>query len=99
MPTFIAKPTRVETGGNRPKLVDEYAGRVNSATCRTSIAHVRSPGGWQEPGQTPVCGVFVASLTENFKHPAGWPVRPTLRVKPGGRGERRPKQLDRTAVE
>src|ERR1035437_5638629 len=99
VPTFIAKPTRVETGGNRPKLVDEYAGRVNSATCRTSIAHVRSPGGWQEPGQTPVCGVFVASRTENFKHPAGWPVRPILAVKPGGRGERRPKQLDRTAVE
>ena len=69
MPTFIAKPTRVETGGNRPKLVDEYAGRVNSATCRTSIAHVRNPGGWQEPGQTPVCGVFVASLTEDVEAP------------------------------
>ena len=69
MPTFIAKPTRVETGGNRSKLVDEYAGRVNSAACRTSIAHVRSPGGWQEPGQTPVCGVFVASLTEDVEAP------------------------------
>jgi hypothetical protein len=88
VPAFIARPARAEAAGNKPKLIDEYVGRVNSAAWRTSIAHMRGPGGWQEPGQTPVCGVFVASLTENFKHPAGWPVRPTLAVKPGGRGER-----------
>jgi len=53
MPTLIAKPTRVEAAGNKPKLIDEYIGRLNSATTGVSIAHMRSPGGWQEPGQTP----------------------------------------------
>jgi len=53
VPTFIAAPTRVEAAGNRPKLIDEYVGRVNTATGHVSIAHMRSPGGWQEPGQTP----------------------------------------------
>ncbi len=52
-PTLIAQPTRVEAAGNKPKLIDEYVGRVNSATSEVSVAHMRSPGGWQEPGQTP----------------------------------------------
>jgi mannose-6-phosphate isomerase-like protein (cupin superfamily) len=43
----------VEAAGNKPKLIDEYVGRVNSRTEAVSIAHMRSPGGWQEPGQTP----------------------------------------------
>jgi len=43
----------VEAAGNKPKLIDEYIGRVNSGTDNVSIAHMRSPGGWQEPGQTP----------------------------------------------
>jgi len=53
MPTLIAGPARVEAAGNRPKLIDEYIGRVNSGTAEVSVAHMRSPGGWQEPGQTP----------------------------------------------
>lgn len=53
MPTHIAKPTRIEAAGNKPKLIDEYVGRVNSKTEATSIAHMRSPGGWIEPGQRP----------------------------------------------
>ena len=53
MPTWIAAPVRVEAAGNRPKLIDEYIGRVNSGSAILSIAHMRSPGGWQEPGQTP----------------------------------------------
>ena len=52
-PTFIAKPSRVTAAGNKPKLIDEYVGRVNSATGGVSVAHMRSPGGWIEPGQTP----------------------------------------------
>ncbi len=62
MPTLIAKPTRVEAAGNKPKLIDEYVGRVNSATSATSIAHMRSPGGWQEPGQTPEFEEFTVVL-------------------------------------
>ena len=52
-PTFIEKPSRVTAAGNKPKLIDEYVGRVNSATDGVSVAHMRSPGGWTEPGQTP----------------------------------------------
>lgn len=53
MPTLIQKPSRIEAAGNKPKLIDEYVGRVTSNTDAVSIAHMRSPGGWQEPGQTP----------------------------------------------
>ena len=53
MPTRIEAPSRVEAAGNKPKLIDEYIGRVNSGNRELSIAHMRSPGGWQEPGQTP----------------------------------------------
>ena len=53
MPTPIGKPARVASAGNKPKLIDEYIGRVNSATEEVSVAHMRSPGGWIEPGQTP----------------------------------------------
>jgi mannose-6-phosphate isomerase-like protein (cupin superfamily) len=53
MPTLIAAPTRVESAGNKPKLIDEYVGRVNSGEGRLSIAHMRSPAGWEEPAQTP----------------------------------------------
>jgi len=53
MPTLIMSPTRIEAAGNKPKLIDEYIGRVNSSTEAASVAHMRSPEGWVEPGQTP----------------------------------------------
>jgi mannose-6-phosphate isomerase-like protein (cupin superfamily) len=53
MPQLIATPTRVLAAGNKPKSIDEYVGRVNSTTTQLSIAHMRSPAGWEEPGQTP----------------------------------------------
>jgi len=53
MPTFLSQPSRVQAAGNPPKLIDEYIGRVNSKNEGLSIAHMRSPAGWQEPGQTP----------------------------------------------
>ena len=53
MPALIAQPTRIEAAGNKPKLIDEYVGRVNSSTSEASIAHMRSPEGWVEPGQKP----------------------------------------------
>src|SRR5436190_1658626 len=51
--TLIEKATRVAAAGNKPKLIDEYIGRQNSDTKGVSVAHMRSPGGWAEPGQTP----------------------------------------------
>lgn len=53
MPILIESPARVEAAGTRPKLIDEYAGRVNSAHSQVSVAHMRSPSGWMEPGQRP----------------------------------------------
>ncbi len=53
MPTLIGNPTRIEAAGNKHKLIDEYIGRVNSRHEAVSIAHMRSPGGWVEPGQRP----------------------------------------------
>jgi mannose-6-phosphate isomerase-like protein (cupin superfamily) len=52
-PTLIEHPSRVAAAGTKPKLIDEYIGRVNSDTEGLSVAHMRSPGGWIEPGQTP----------------------------------------------
>lgn len=53
MPTLIAAPTRVTAAGNMPKLIDEYIGQLNNKEGRLSVAHMRSPQGWEEPGQTP----------------------------------------------
>jgi len=62
MPTLITQPTRIEAAGNKPKLIDEYIGRVNSKTSAASVAHMRSPGGWLEPGQTPEFDEFTIVL-------------------------------------
>ncbi|MBA4032605.1 MAG: cupin [Planctomyces sp.] len=53
MPVLIPSPTQIEAAGNKPKLIREFFGRVNTAEERVSIAHMQSPGGWVEPGQTP----------------------------------------------
>lgn len=53
MPTLISKPTRIEAAGNRPKVIEEFVGRVNSGTPAVSVAQMNSPAGWVEPGQTP----------------------------------------------
>jgi mannose-6-phosphate isomerase-like protein (cupin superfamily) len=62
MPTLIAQPTRIAAAGNKPKLIDEYIGRVNSQTTSASVAHMRSPSGWVEPGQTPEFDEFTIVL-------------------------------------
>jgi mannose-6-phosphate isomerase-like protein (cupin superfamily) len=53
MPELITGPSRVEAAGTKPKLIDEYVGRVNTGEERVSVAHMRSPSGWVEPGQRP----------------------------------------------
>ena len=62
MPTLIAKPVRIEAAGNKPKLIEEYVGRVNSKTDSLSVAHMHSPQGWREPGQTPEFDEFTVVL-------------------------------------
>ena len=49
----IEKPTIIEAAGNKPKIIEEFIGRVNSQSDDLSIARMKSPGGWIEPGQTP----------------------------------------------
>jgi len=53
MPKLIEKATSIQAAGNKPKIIEEYIGRVNSGTTAVSIARMQSPSGWVEPGQTP----------------------------------------------
>lgn len=53
MPTLIGEPARIEAAGNKPKIIEEYIGRVNSRHESVSIARMQSPSGWVEPGQQP----------------------------------------------
>jgi mannose-6-phosphate isomerase-like protein (cupin superfamily) len=53
MPTLIAEPTVIKAAGNKPKRIEEFAGRVNSGHGTVSVARMVSPEGWREPGQRP----------------------------------------------
>jgi len=53
MPTLIEKPSVIAAAGNKPKIIEEFIGRVNSKTEALSVARMQSPSGWVEPGQTP----------------------------------------------
>lgn len=53
MPTLIQQPTIIQAAGNKPKQIEEYAGRVNSGHAGVSVARMISPEGWREPGQRP----------------------------------------------
>jgi ethanolamine utilization protein EutQ len=73
MPTLISKPTRIQSAGNQPKIIEEFVGRVNSKTPALSVAHMRSPEGWLEPGQTPEFDEYTVVLSGllKVKHKAG----------------------------
>jgi mannose-6-phosphate isomerase-like protein (cupin superfamily) len=62
MPTLIETPTRMAAAGLPGKLIDEHVGRVNSEDHEVSIAHMRSPSGWSEPGQRPEFDEFTIVL-------------------------------------
>jgi mannose-6-phosphate isomerase-like protein (cupin superfamily) len=53
MPTHVRSATEIKAAGNKPKIINEFFGRVNTGTEALSIAHMQSPSGWVEPGQTP----------------------------------------------
>lgn len=53
MPIHIKAPAVITAAGNQPKIIEEFVGRVNSKTRDLSIARMKSPAGWSEPGQTP----------------------------------------------
>lgn len=67
MPTHIPKPTVVQAAGNKPKQIEEFIGRVNSRTEALSIARMRSPAGWVEPGQTPEFDEYTVVLRGSLR--------------------------------
>jgi len=53
MPRLIDRPVVIAAAGNKPKRIEEYAGRVTSGDATVSVARMVSPEGWREPGQRP----------------------------------------------
>ena len=62
MPGLIRKPTKIEAVGKPPKTIEEFIGRINSSTAEVSIARMKSPCGWSEPGQTPEFNEYTVVL-------------------------------------
>jgi quercetin dioxygenase-like cupin family protein len=62
MPTLVKSPTIVQAAGNKPKVIEEFVGRVNTGTAALSVARMTSPAGWVEPGQTPEFDEFTLVL-------------------------------------
>ena len=80
MPTLISQPIQVKAAGNKPKIIQEFIGRVNSKTTAVSVARMQSPSGWTEPAQTPEFDEYtvvlkgtllVRSKSETFEVNAG----------------------------
>jgi len=53
MPTLVPEPVRIAAAGTKPKIIEEHVGRVRTRTEALSMAHMKSPAGWVEPGQRP----------------------------------------------
>jgi len=67
MPTLVEAPTVIEAAGNKPKIIEEYVGRVNSRTDGVSVARMKSPGGWVEPGQAPEFDEYTVVLRGSLR--------------------------------
>ena len=67
MVTLIPTPSIIGAAGNKPKIIKEYIGRVNSQTIEASVARMNSPAGWEEPGQTPEFDEYTLVLAGTLK--------------------------------
>lgn len=67
MPTHIQKPSIIAAAGNKPKIIEEFVGRVNSKTSALSVARMTSPSGWVEPGQTPEFDEYTVVLRGSLR--------------------------------
>ncbi|HEX2415541.1 MAG TPA: hypothetical protein VHJ37_10020 [Thermoleophilaceae bacterium] len=67
MPELIEAPVRVEAAGRPPKLIDEFAGRASNGEQRVSVARMRSPAGWSEPGQRPDFDEYTVVLAGSLR--------------------------------
>jgi quercetin dioxygenase-like cupin family protein len=63
MATLIPAPARVTAAGTKPKIIDEFVGRVRTGSGAVSVARMRSPPGWEEPGQTPEFDEYTVVLS------------------------------------
>ena len=89
MPTLVPQPTVITAAGNKPKLIEEFIGRVNTRTEAVSIARMKSPPGWVEPGQTPEFDEYTLVLKGMLRvtHQAGVTEVPAGQVIITHRGE------------
>jgi mannose-6-phosphate isomerase-like protein (cupin superfamily) len=67
MPELIESPVRVEAAGEPPKLIEEFAGRASNGEQRVSVARMRSPAGWREPGQRPEFDEYTVVLAGSLQ--------------------------------
>jgi mannose-6-phosphate isomerase-like protein (cupin superfamily) len=67
LPVHIKSTSIIKAAGNKPKIIEEFIGLVNSKTSDVSIAKMRSPEGWIEPGQTPVFDEYTLVLKGMLK--------------------------------
>ena len=67
MPELVQAPKVIEAAGNKPKIIEEYIGRVSSKTSEVSIARMKSPSGWVEPGQTPEFDEYTVVLRGSLR--------------------------------
>jgi uncharacterized cupin superfamily protein len=67
MPELIESPVRVEAAGEPPKVIEEYAGRASGGEERVSVARMRSPAGWSEPGQRPEFDEYTVVLAGSLR--------------------------------
>lgn len=71
MVTKIETPSVIKAAGNKPKIIEEFIGRVNSGTESVSIARMKSPSGWEEPGQTPEFDEYTVVINGTLKVETG----------------------------
>ena len=67
MPQFIKNNTVIPAAGSKPKVIEEFIGRINSGTEEVSLARMKSPAGWIEPGQTPHFDEFTVVLKGSLR--------------------------------
>jgi mannose-6-phosphate isomerase-like protein (cupin superfamily) len=67
MPKHVREPVLVQAAGTPPKQIEEFIGRVSSGTGDVSIARMKSPEGWCEPGQRPEFDEYTVVLKGKLK--------------------------------
>ena len=73
MPQLVPSPVVIEAAGNKPKVIEEFVGRPSTGSSHISVARMRSPSGWEEPGQRPAFQEITVVLRGSLRvqHEAG----------------------------